>query len=139
MTESDYSASSNASLDEEAIRSSIWDLINREQFGKALAASQHWSSKGSLHARIFLAWLHEHGKGVLPDPAAAYELYKAVASMGVPEAQFCLGRLCLRIGRSEEAIEWLDRASMRNYPPAAFRLFVIFSQGKIVPADLKKS
>lgn len=129
----------NPSFEEDTVRRQIWDLIYEERFSEAFAASEAWSSKGSLDARFFLGWLHEQGKGTSCDLLKAYDAYQSVAALGEPRAQFYAGRLCLRTNRPSEAIEWLERASARDYPPASFRLFAIYSQGKIVAMDVRKS
>jgi TPR repeat protein len=126
-------------VDEDSVRQEIWTLINGERFAEALSVSKGWADKGSLSARMFLGWLHERGMAVPQQLDIADRWYREAASLGLPEAQFYLGRLCLTRGMASEAIEWFERAASHDYPPAAFRLSRIYSEGRITEADVEKS
>jgi TPR repeat protein len=77
------------------------------------------------------------------DYAKAYRLFKPLAELGVPRAQFNLG-VMYETGRSvpqdySEAANWYRKAAEQGVPAAQYNLGVMYSKGRGAPQDYSEA
>jgi TPR repeat protein len=94
---------------------------------------------GDREARFILGFLHDTGRGVEQDPAAASSWYRLAAEDGHARAQYNLA-LALAAGRGVErdpagAAAWLRRAAEQDFGPAQFALGDLLARGDGAAAD----
>jgi hypothetical protein len=93
---------------------------------EAAALYRELALAGDMRAASRLAWMHEAGRGVTRDLAAAARLFRRAAEAGEAEAQYALS-VMLRTGVGQprdatQADQWLARAAAQGHPQAAAAL-----------------
>lgn len=83
----------------------------KQWFGKA-------AERGSMHAMMSLAQIHEKGLDGAPDAAKSLGFYKDAADHGHIDAQLKTGMLFRERGKNAEAMRYLITAAHNNNPQA---------------------
>jgi TPR repeat protein len=97
------------------------------------------ATEGEMQAQTVLGWMYQLGRGVPRDLREAEKWYLAAAISGSSAAQFRLATMYRLSSRSSGALDWLQRAAVKAYPPAVFSLGVMYDRGEGVPIDKKKA
>jgi len=98
---------------------------------------------GDLAAMRNVALMQRKGLGTDRDPQAAQELYRYVASAGLPTAQYDLAEMLLAGEAGDPdprgALRWLLLAAKAQHPLAEYELGKMYEAGTVVPQDLAKA
>lgn len=103
---------------------------NTHQMKQAYDIYLQFAQKGDKQAQLKLAFMLEHGLGVVANMTGAQQWYTASAEQGEPMAQYCLGRL-YQLGVIDKqpnyplAKQWYKKAQDR-YAPAAIALGFLY-------------
>ena len=107
------------------------------------------SSSGNERAKFLLALLLYEGQGVDRDRPAAGKLWLECAKLGMPQAAYHLGMMCMQGHRFIESFEpgifenevdyWLRKAAMNGYPEAQYLLGVEKLRGEQLPRDVQSA
>ena len=115
----------------EAIAASAWSAA------VGLCGSE--AEQGKVTAMVALATLHESGRGVPADPAAAAEWYRKAAEAGSVPASFQLARMYESGSGVEQspadALTLYQQAARRGHAPAMRSLARFYEQGIAVRRD----
>ena len=122
-----------------------------QDFEKGLAAAQsgdfatalkEWrplAERGYAKAQSNLAWMYEHGRGILQDEAEAVKWYRKAAEQGDARAQSNLGVMFKndQVGAYEpfEAVKWFRKAAEQGNVDAYISLGAMYYDGEGVIRD----
>jgi len=99
------------------------------EWRQAHAAFAEAAGLGSMRAKSYLGWLHEHGHGVERDPHEAARWYAEVAGSGVPEFAVKLGWMYLGGAAGSDPVraeQWFRLAIDAGHLPANVALASVF-------------
>jgi TPR repeat protein len=98
---------------------------------------------GDLAAMRNVALMERRGLGTDKDPQAALDLYRLVATAGLPTAQYDLAEMLLHGEAGDpdpkQAEHWFALAAAANHPLAQYELGKMYEEGIAVPKDLAKA
>lgn len=96
---------------------------------------------GDPVAQLELALMRQHGWGLPADRRLAAGWFVRAAEGGHPVAQFVVGGMCERSGRTIRdlsAADWYGRAALQGHRRAQYRLGLRFMNGQGAPLDLAR-
>lgn len=82
-------------------------------------------SLGAKEGALQLGWLYEQGLGVTADTDRSIGLYRTAYEYDRQQGAYYLGSLLMRLGRSEEARNFMEEASNLSHPSAAYWAYVL--------------
>jgi len=107
-------------------------------YKNALKLAEPLAEQGSPLAQNFLGVMYERGQGVIASKTKAADWYERAAGQGNVMAQVNLARVILD-DRPARAINWLKKASAKNYPPALATLGMLYAEGGKAPLSIQKA
>lgn len=107
------------------------DAYDKGDFARALAACKPAAEQGDASCQNFLGILYARGKGVPKSDVEAAKWYMAAANQHIPQAQFAIGPMRLRIDHDErEAAKWFRLAARQGLPVAQLALGAAYETGR---------
>lgn len=108
-----------------------------------IAEIRQQAENGDAQAEYIMGVLHENGRGVKADPAAAAEWYRKAALQGHGRAQTNLGALYQRgkgVTRDrEKALHWYHLAAKQGLSKAQYNLGLMYATRDPKTRDLRKA
>lgn len=102
------------------------------KYETALPELRKIALKDDALAQVFVGDLHMEGRGVIHNPALAYDWYQKAAILDNPDGQYKFALLFLK-GQGtpkypQKAIEWLTKAAGQEHIKATYQLGLIYSR-----------
>ena len=104
-------------------------LLSDERYQEAYTAYLSLAEDGQPDAQVMVGWMKENGQGTSHDVRGALEWYRKAAESESPIAQFHVGRILMQTGASSEALRWYEKAAIKEYMPAVYRLAWAYESG----------
>lgn len=95
----------------------------KEDLPRAVELYRFCVEENFVPAKMKLGILYLEGRGVERDLAKAAELLLPAAEAGYAEAEYALSRAYREQGKTTPAVNWLERAMKKKYPPAIFAAY----------------
>jgi TPR repeat protein len=86
-------------------------MFNEKRYGEVLPILREAASEGSAWSREMLGYLYWQGYGVQVDHDQSVQHYEAAYAGGRSSVSNAIGRLHLKLGRPEMALEWFRKDS----------------------------
>lgn len=111
------------------------DLLQGPEWPRGLGELEDLAHRGSIMSMLLVSGCMLEGWGYDQDLPGAEAWYRVAAKSGSARGYFGLGLARLRMARFREAIDDLEAAASKGYPPAYNALAYIYSRGEGVPVD----
>ena len=96
--------------------------------------------EGDAESQYELAWMYQHGEGIIQDNGEAVKWYTKAAKQGHGKAQYSLARIYEGgMYNYEEAVKWYTKAAEQGDIRAQTSLAWMYDQGKGVAKDHKEA
>lgn len=115
------------------------DVLQTSDWGSGLKEMERLARSGSIMSILLIADAMREGWMYDQDLPGAKAWYQVAAESGAPRGFFGLGLTHLLMKRFNEAIENLEAAISRNFPPAYNALAGIYFRGDGVPVDRQRA
>lgn len=115
------------------------DLIQGADWREGLDEMERLAHGGSLKSMLFVSDAMRAGWMYDQDLPGAEAWYRVAVESGSARGLFGLGLTHLQMGRFSEAIEDLEAAIARGFPPAYNTLAGIYFRGDGVPVDRRRA
>lgn len=115
------------------------DLLYGKDWRRGLQELESLANRGSVMSILLIADALRRGWKYARDLPNAEAWYQVAVERGSVRGRYGLGLTHIAMGRFDKAIEGLNAAIIRNYPPAYSVLAGIYFEGKGVPVDRKKA
>jgi TPR repeat protein len=103
--------------------------LRKHNYREALALYEQLCIAGDVQGKVMCGWLIAQGYSSSSERDAAIPYFVSAFEKGSPAAGFYLGVHLIQSGRTAEALQWLEKAHLRHYAPASYRLALAIKNG----------
>lgn len=114
-------------------------LVESKQSQAAIELLQKKVQFRNGEAAALLAYIHLRGAAPREGFAAVFDRCKEAANAGEAYAEFVVAQVYQSADRYREALEWLQRSSEQQFPPAMSQMGRLMAEGKGFPRPDRKS
>jgi TPR repeat protein len=100
-----------------------FDLYKLNKYIEALPKLLELERRGSVEAKMCLAYMYQEGLGVGSDYEEALRRYRSLSDSGAPLGAFYAGSLLERLAKLEEAIDYYRISAQYGNISAAYALY----------------